>query len=194
MSLFTYAPLIIDISLGQFMPDLGILEGKAISHSLSEFAFSKDAFRIDEATFFRDNTVADDDDDDDGNEGFGMDIDNSAQPAEDFFAADPGNDDYSGGGIMGGNDFEGDHHSNGSTGPTGDGDTRNGQFVPFDPSRAPNERDLVMAMTDADGDTGTMDYFDQNFMKNWAGPEHWKLRKVARRSECRLVFQLVLHD
>ncbi|KAF8682082.1 hypothetical protein AX14_004414 [Amanita brunnescens Koide BX004] len=40
-----------------------------------------------------------------------------------------------------------------------------------------------MAMTDADGDGGAMDYFDQNFLKNWAGPEHWKLRKVVRRPD-----------
>lgn len=28
-----------------------------------------------------------------------------------------------------------------------------------------------------------MDYFDQTFKKNWAGPEHWKLRKVVRRPD-----------
>lgn len=57
-----------------------------------------------------------------------------------------------------------------------------GAFVPFDPRRAPNERDLIMAMTDADGDSGMMyDYFDKTVLKNWAGPEHWKLRKVVRR-------------
>ena len=54
--------------------------------------------------------------------------------------------------------------------------------MPFDPRRAPNERDLVLAMTDAEGGV-MMDYFDQSFLKNWAGPEHWKLRKVVRRRE-----------
>ncbi|KAK7687927.1 hypothetical protein QCA50_009146 [Cerrena zonata] len=55
-------------------------------------------------------------------------------------------------------------------------------FVPFDPRKAPNERDLVLAMTNAEGGT-MMDYFDQSFLKNWAGPEHWKLRKVVRRPD-----------
>ena len=30
---------------------------------------------------------------------------------------------------------------------------------------------------------GMMDYFDPTYLKNWAGPEHWKLRKVVRRRE-----------
>jgi len=38
-----------------------------------------------------------------------------------------------------------------------------------------------MAMTDADEERGAMDYFDQTFLKNWVGPEHWKLRKVIRK-------------
>jgi condensin complex subunit 2 len=59
-----------------------------------------------------------------------------------------------------------------------------GTFVPFDPARGPNERDLIMAMMDPDADGGTMDYFDKNVLKNWAGPEHWKLRKVIRKREC----------
>lgn len=169
----------------EFLPDLNVLEDKAISHSLAEFAFAKDAFTFDESTFFQDNTRDDDDDDDDNNgpdmgaDGFAMDIDGGAPAAEDFFAgANAVNDDY-GGGDMGGDDYGG---SNGSVGPAGEGEGP-GVFVPFDPRRAPNERDLVMAMTDADGDEGMMDYFDQNFLKNWAGPEHWKLRKVIRRRE-----------
>jgi condensin complex subunit 2 len=119
-----------------------------------------------------------------------MDVDNSAPPVEDFFVgADAVNDDY-GGGDMGGDDYGGDNHSNGSMGPPGEDDGQPGAFVPFDPRRAPNERDFVMAMADAD-DEGMMDYFDQNFLKNWAGPEHWKLRKVIRRRRlCLLAFKI----
>jgi condensin complex subunit 2 len=164
------------------------LEDKAISHSLADFAFSKNAFSFDETTFFQDNISQDDDDDDGGGDGvdmagnsLAMDVDNGAPPVEDFFiGTDAVNDDYGGGNMMGGDDYGGDNHSNGSVGPPGEGDGQSGAFVPFDPRRAPNERDLVMAMTDAD-DEGMMDYFDQNFLKNWAGPEHWKLRKVVRR-------------
>lgn len=170
------------------MPNLAALEDKAISHSLAGFAFSKDAFTFDDTTFFQDNTAHDDDDDDNGGAGDGMEISNEDPIVEDFFVgADAVNDDYVGGDMMGGDDYGGDNHSNGSMGPPGEEGTQPGPFVPFDPRHAPNERDLVMAMAGADGDEGMMDYFDQNFLKNWAGPEHWKLRKVIRRRE-RLYF------
>ena len=63
-------------------------------------------------------------------------------------------------------------------------------YGPFDPSAGPSS-DLVMAMafnpstgmpTDgADGENGNdlFDYFDRRLMRNWAGPEHWKLSRVA---------------
>jgi condensin complex subunit 2 len=31
------------------------------------------------------------------------------------------------------------------------------------------------------GDGGMLDYFDQSLLKNWAEPQHWKLRKAVRR-------------
>ncbi|KAG5721350.1 hypothetical protein E4T56_gene12996 [Termitomyces sp. T112] len=172
----------------QFLPDLAVLESKAISHSLDGFAFSKDPFGFDESTFIPDDTRRDDDDDDDiGNyDGMGgensMNVGIDAAP-EDFFAGDDAVQEDYGGDMMGGDDDIGDANSNGSVGPAEDGARYNGPFVPFDPRRAPNERELVMAMTDADADGGMMDYFDQNFLKNWAGPEHWKLRKVIRRPD-----------
>ena len=96
---------------------------------------------------------------------------------------------------FGGDDFGpagdgGEDGDNGSAGdqtnlrPTG---TDGGPPVPFGPHRAPNERALVMAMTDADAEGGMLDYFDQSLLKNWAGPEHWKLRKAVRRRQCSLV-------
>jgi len=66
-------------------------------------------------------------------------------------------------------------------GPHPAGTLEGGRNVAFDPRRAPNERALIMAMTDADGDGGMLDYFDQSLLKNWAGPQHWKLRKAVRR-------------
>ncbi|KAF8159810.1 condensin complex subunit 2/barren [Crassisporium funariophilum] len=178
----------------EFLPDLTVLEDKAISHSLSGFAFAKNSFSFDDTTFFQDDPQNRDDDDDDGNSaagdnpGFQMDFeDASGAPVQDFFVgADAVGDDY--GGDMGGGDNYGgggDNHSNGSVGPTGDGEDvgRPGPFVPFDPRRLPNERDLVLAMNDADGEGGALTYFDQNFLKNWAGPEHWKVRKPIRRTE-----------
>ena len=39
----------------------------------------------------------------------------------------------------------------------------------------------------------TLDYFDQNALKNWAGPEHWKLREVVRRHKSFYV-QCICHS
>lgn len=194
---------LINSYIGEFLPDLGVLDDKEISHSLAEFSFSKDTFVFDDTTFFQDNTHTgnDDDDDDDvgGDQGDGggdhMDVDNNGAPVEDFFVGDQAvGDDYGEDMGMGGGDGDyggGDDqsNSNGSVGAdanhgAANGGGRPGAFVPFDPRRVPNERDFVMAMTDADAG-GMMDYFDQNFLKNWAGPEHWKLRKVIRRRASR---------
>ena len=42
--------------------------------------------------------------------------------------------------------------------------------------------DLILAMADTEG--GSLEYFDQTFLKNWAGPEHWKLtKKVIRKGK-----------
>jgi condensin complex subunit 2 len=170
---------------------LKVLENKAISHSLSSFSFSKDAFAFDETTFFRDDSGHQLDDNDDNELGmadagvggeFSMDVDNGGPPVEDFFVGEQAVGDDFGGGP--GDDMGQDDFGDGEDGPVGPGADQQGPrgaFVGFDPRRAPNERDLVLAMTDADGDGGMMDYFDQNFLKNWAGPEHWKLRKVVRR-------------
>ncbi|KIJ62035.1 hypothetical protein HYDPIDRAFT_95405 [Hydnomerulius pinastri MD-312] len=177
----------------QFLPDLDILEDKAIAHSLAGFSFAHDSLTFDDTTLYRDDTRVEDDDDE-GNEpafdAFGqndaMDIDGGGVPqTEDFFQGDQAvDDDYGAGdGGFGGDDYGGgDGSSPGAEGEQGEG-TRPGGFVAFDPRRVPTERDLVMAMTDADGDSGIMGYFDQNVMKNWAGPEHWKLRKVIRKPD-----------
>ena len=142
------------------------------------------------------STVAQDDDDDEGNEPAAFNDDfnpaadmNKAEPVEDFFVGDQAvNDDYvhddppspSVGGSEGG--MADEARESGAGG---------GAFVPFDPRRAPNERDLVMAMTD-NGEGGMMyDYFDRSVLKNWAGPEHCKLRKVVRRRMSRLFFVII---
>jgi len=131
--------------------------------------------------------------DDDGNgvefDAFGdnnaMDVDGDGVPqTEDFFQGDQAvDDDYAGGGAFGGDDYGSGHDGSPGVDPQQGQNLRPGAFVPFDPRRIPTERDLVMAMTDADGENDIMGYFDQNIMKNWAGPEHWKLRKVIRKRE-----------
>ena len=125
----------------------------------------------------------DDDNDMEGDGFVPMDIEGGADPGrvEDFFVGDQAVQDDFGGGDYGPDGFGGETGSPNAESGQQDDPTRSGPSVPFDPGRAPNERDLVLAMTDADG--SMMDYFDQNFLKNWAGPEHWKLRKVVRKRE-----------
>ncbi|KAK0533289.1 hypothetical protein OC842_003014 [Tilletia horrida] len=73
--------------------------------------------------------------------------------------------------------------------------------APAGPFTRPGEHDIMMAMNagmdvgaeragglgsdageeereEGEGGRNLFDYFDQRFMKNWAGPEHWKMRKV----------------
>lgn len=105
-------------------------------------------------------------------------------PEEDFFMGDHAVGDDFGGDDLGPGEYVGEDGEDGSPdaqaglGPAG---SDGGRHIAFDPRRAPNERALIMAMTDADGEGGMLDYFDQAALKNWAGPEHWKLRKTIRR-------------
>ncbi|GBE86468.1 Condensin complex subunit 2 [Sparassis crispa] len=179
----------------QFLPSLDVLDDKAISHSLEGFSFSKDAFSFDETTFFREDSAMIDDDDDDNDNDPGvlhgedhgalqqppMDVDSeAAAPAEDFFVGEQAvGGDFNAGNFDNGDNYGGNHVPDGPEAMPGQ-PGQPGAFVPFDPRRVPDERDLVMAMTDGGL---MMDYFDQTFLKNWAGPEHWKLRKVVRKSE-----------
>lgn len=140
---------------------------------------------------YREGSVNGDDDDDNeplahnSNES-PMDVDQGAAfeggAAEDFFTGD-----QAAGDEYGGYDHE-DPESYGQQGPDTSenhveesGQSRIGPYEPFDPSRMPSERDIIMAMTEAGANGSSLDYFDQTFLKNWAGPEHWKLRKVVRR-------------
>ncbi|KAK7056215.1 hypothetical protein VNI00_002767 [Paramarasmius palmivorus] len=156
-----------------FLPNLDDLESKAISHSLEDFSFSQSASSLDETTFFQDNT---NDDDDDGGD-FGAGYDMTGGDAQDFFAGDDAvNSDFTGGDMMGAGDYgdvpQGDFNQ------AGEGA---GGYVAFDPRSLPQKKDLVLAMTD-DQDGGMMDYFDKTFLKNWAGPEHWKLRRPLTKT------------
>ncbi|KAF8492503.1 condensin complex subunit 2/barren [Gautieria morchelliformis] len=186
---------LIDLSFlrKEFIPSLDVLDNKAISHSLEGFSFQKDAFSFDDITFLNTTTLGNDTQDSDSEVGdMGGDNDDlpmdfggepaGGEPVEDFFVGDQAvQDDY------GGDEFgvpEPGNAEGGALEPAQGnepGAKPNGAFEPFDPRRMPNERDLVMAMTDVDGEGGMMDYFDQNFLKNWAGPEHWKLRKPVRK-------------
>jgi condensin complex subunit 2 len=139
------------------------------------------------------------------------------EPAEpgatqDFF----GDDDFGGGGggdgmADGGMDFfndePADYDGDDAETPDGEGGTKmedgwgRGPIAPFDPRKVPDERELVMAM--ASGGDQIFDYFDSALMKNWAGPEHWKMRRMnkkggqfyfcfALRHDCLLTSSIIL--
>ncbi|KAK1225665.1 hypothetical protein PQX77_011379 [Marasmius sp. AFHP31] len=165
----------------EFIPDLQALESKAICHSLDDFSFTANNAGADDSTFYQDNTHAGPDDDD-ADDDFGADFDMNGGPetAEDFFTGnDAVNDDF-GGNMMGGNDLDGD--SPPPNGEAGEGAEGTGPYAPFDPRQVPKRNDLVLAMGD-ENEGGMMDYFDKAFMKNWAGPEHWKMRKPIKRAD-----------
>lgn len=98
---------------------------------------------------------------------------------EDFFSGDQAIEDYP-------LDFGGDGYDqggeDGEMGEEGMGTRAGAPLAPFDPRRAPNPTELVMAMANAGGQD-MLDYFDASAIKNWAGPEHWKMRKVIRKGK-----------
>lgn len=168
-----------------------VLERKAISHSLGGFSFSRDTWALDEAALFREDTPPVQNGGGNEVDGFEpgstddfIDASHSAIPEEDFFMGDHavgddfGGDDPGSGGYVGEDGEDGSVDAQSGLHPTA---TEGGRHIAFDPHRTPNERALIMAMTDADAEGGMLDYFDQSVLKNWAGPEHWKLRKTVRR-------------
>ncbi len=105
----------------------------------------------------------------------------------DFF----GDDDAGGGGADFGGDFGGPVDRNDEDGEA-DFDVEGGniggvlgpEHAPLDPRRVGDGKQMFVGMSgDDEGDGMMLDYFDQGFLKNWAGPEHWKLRKVTRKRE-----------
>ncbi|CAG8467834.1 1688_t:CDS:2 [Dentiscutata erythropus] len=79
-------------------------------------------------------------------------------------------------------DFFDDNFLSGEEGGGGDEDDDgiSGVFEGFDsgPRERITEKDYVMAMANNTNDT--FQYFDSAFLRNWAGPEHWKLKRVVR--------------
>ena len=190
------------------LPSLDTLEERTIAQDMSEFRFSSDPSNLDFAFLTRNLDGEDDPNasfasrrmfvkghvEDDG-PGFGFDDDGAG-----------GHDDFGGGGDVE-DFFTGDQApaddvpAGGPVGfaPFGVEDTTQAGHVgifggvePFDPRRAPNQRDLVMAMNVDDNQDEMLDYFDATFMKNWAGPEHWKLRRAIKKRESALCLQYAL--
>lgn len=102
----------------------------------------------------------------------GEDFDSGA-PMPGGFDEGGGDDDGEGGG---GAFASSSHMGQGGTGMAGPG-----EHMAFDGRK--HAGDLVMALAGGDDGEGMFDYFDKGFAKNWAGAEHWKLRKVTRKGK-----------
>lgn len=165
----------------KFLPSVDDISTKTITESLADFHFAMSGNAEQFMNSFNTPTYNDTQDDDDGasvgGDGplgdFGMeggDMPMDDGPAEDFFTGEQAIPD--------------EHVNYAAANAEAGGGTRTVPLGPvenFDPRRLPNERDLVMAMTE-DGEE-MLDYFDTAVMKNWAGPQHWKLRRVAKKAD-----------
>ncbi|KAI0031273.1 condensin complex subunit 2/barren, partial [Vararia minispora EC-137] len=171
-----------------YIEELDTLNERGIAPSLQNFSFQAVALSSDVPLYRDDSMHVGSDEDEAGSSGFivapqddfAVTIgDGEPQPEEDFFGGDQGG--YLGGSPTG---FGDDDIGVGSgivqpeRAANGHG-AGSGRFESFDPRRIPSERELVIG--DANG--GMMEYFDQAFKRNWAGPEHWKLKRVIRRPE-----------
>lgn len=155
------------------------LQDLNISDSLASFKFSSDPNEMPDFSTIMGLKDTFDDSATPAPEGLSI-----IQEEEDFF----GGEDYDTGAPMPGG-FDNDGMSNpaddqdGFAGPSsaygGIGAAGPGEHVPFDGRRQGGE--LVMALAGGEDGEGMFDYFDKGFAQNWAGAEHWKLRKVTRK-------------
>lgn len=179
----------------KYLPDLSILDSKAICHSLDDFAFARDPTSFDDSIVFREGSQAPVDDDDDFSApqddfNASMDIDGPTgppPPEEDFFAGHDPMDSFEDGGMShdgmddsGTPGFEQGQYS-GGPGIETMGAGMAGSYGPYDPRHIRNESDRIIAQTEGDGQGGMIELFDQRTTGNWAGPEHWKLKKTIKR-------------
>ncbi|KAG9127436.1 hypothetical protein FRC07_013881 [Ceratobasidium sp. 392] len=171
--------------------DLEELDEYSIMPSLSDFKFSSDEKFLD--LTFANNTLPNRTTPDEPREFANGDVEMAGAgegPVEDFFTggeAVPDFEDGFPGGGGGGGGFDDDGFDDDGAGGGMDGFTANnatgpnhtGPLEPFDPRRGRNERTLFMTMSEEQ--TEMLDYFDSTVMKNWAGPQHWKVRRVIRK-------------
>ncbi|CUA78174.1 Condensin complex subunit 2 [Rhizoctonia solani] len=164
----------------KFMPDLDELEDRTIMPSLSDFKFASDdltfASHVLPSRNTPDEPMAFGEREPDGNG-------DAPAPVEDFFTGGEAVHDYEGG-FQGDGGFDDDGGDDG-VGEMGDytanatGANHTGPVEPFDPRRGRDERTLIMSMSE--DATEMLDYFDTTVMKNWAGPQHWKVRRAIRK-------------
>lgn len=182
-----------------------MLEGRTICPTLSSFKFNSDRNLLDLSLFNRSNlgastssaadqvganvlddlTLANRDDD----------LPAPGGPVQDFF--DDGAGDDWGAGVDGGYDGfgGGDDGADMSDGQMDLVEGAGAGFVAqaggnhlgvvqrFDPRMDAADREVVIGMGGEEGEQKVFAYFDNALAKNWAGPEHWKMRRTIRRAE-----------
>lgn len=170
------------------------LDERSIMPSLSDFKFTSDARDLD--LTFANGAVSNRNTPDEPVDFTHGDVDMGGPgdgPVEDFFTGGEAvadfDDGFPGGGGGGFDDDDGGDDGGGGggadfTAENATGPNRTGPLEPFDPRRGRDERTLIMSMTE--DATEMLDYFDSTVMKNWAGPQHWKVRRAIRKGVIKL--------
>ena len=174
------------MSRAAYIPDVGRAISLNISHTLASFRFAANADEMPDLAAIM--GLKDTWDDQASASAFGGIPAPSGGDAQDFFGDEDfdmggdgpaGFDDAESAGGYGGEEGEDPFGSGMGLGLAAPGDDHG----PFDPRRQ-GQSELVMAMVGDGDEDGMFDYFDKGFGKAWAGAEHWKLRKVAKKGSC----------
>lgn len=172
----------------EYIPSTKRLQSLNISDTLASFKFSSDPNAMpDFATLLGLKDTFDDSASAAGPSGGAGDLSLIQEEEADFFGGEDfdsgapmasmgGFDDFSAGGEGAGDEGDMTAGFGGGVGMAGPG-----EHMPFDGRRQAG--DLVMALVGGEDGDGMFDYFDKGFGKNWAGAEHWKLRKVTRKGQ-----------
>lgn len=184
--------------LPEFVPPVENVMNRNISVTLADFKFSADAKSAFDVSLLM-QSRDDEDDDPLPSAGINGDSDPNA-PGQDFFGGeDMGNDFGGGDDYFGGGDGDDDNDAGfGDDAGMGVGMNMGGAaggFGPaeaFDPHKQGNGSSVFVSMDDGQG--LLLDHFDEGYLKNWAGPEHWKLRRVRRGQSRHLSSGSHVHD
>lgn len=188
-------PLRVDVGklLASHLPDLDVLDDMVICPTLANFKFSSDDSALD-LDFFKpqpnDRELSHISDSD---AGFGFDAGAGGEAAdgqEDFFADELGD----AGGADFGQDDAGEDFFEAGAEPEEEGEgEEQGYYIQPQPRQGQAGDDgtttTTVAMAENSKQQGVFDYFDAAFSKNWAGPEHWKMRRAPttqRKGACLL--------
>lgn len=148
-----------------------MLDSRTICPSLRHFQFSNSGqMTIMPSMAGESGGLATNAKDEDWGTGFNDDFDIPAGDGEagpgsfGYFGAPPANDDF------------GDDWSDGQ-GPSKP-EPGVSHIGVYDPAQAGAAHGLVVTKVDVQNQESIFDYFDTGLIKNWAGPEHWQMRRL----------------